>query len=240
MKSRGRILFASNDLSLVKSIRPFLAREGFDVQTAQTGNKALEHYFNAKYALVVLDQTHSGVSASKICQQILATDRNTPIIILSNRRDTRDCIRWLEAGCDDYLAKPFSTREFVARIRTVLRRYERAQRIARGKPMGRRISINGLEIDPEKRHAIISKRTVKLTAKEYELLCLLASNPGRIYSRRQLLDLLWDYDEDVYEHTVRSHINRLRKKIEPKPHAPQFILTAWGIGYRFSDRKPRS
>ena len=238
MKGSGRILVVSNDPAILKPLKTFLAEEGFDIHAARTANEAIEHYCRAQYAMVALDLASTADSAEKICKHIWASDRNTPVIVLSMGGDVRDCIHWLEAGCDDYITKPVSTGELTARIKMILRRYERSQRIARVSFDERRIEFNGLVIEPEKHRVIVKGNAVNLTVKEYELLCLLASNPGRVYSRRQLLDILWDYDDDVYEHTVNSHINRLRKKIENTPHSPRFILTVWGIGYRFADEKP--
>ena len=209
--------------------------EGFTVQAFATGEEAVERYFDQEYALVILDWMLPGISGVEVCRQIRASDPNTPIIMLSARAEERDRILGLEIGCDDYITKPFSVGELTARVRAVLRRFERAEQIARGKLGGHRIEVGGLVIDRDRRVVSVSGKPVVLTVKEYDLLCLLSANPGRPYSRRQLLDLLWNYDAEVYEHTVNSHMNRLRAKIEKNPRKPRYILTVWGVGYRFAE-----
>jgi two-component system alkaline phosphatase synthesis response regulator PhoP len=235
MKSIERILIVEDDRSVVHIVRSCLEKEGFRVQSFSSGEEAVERYFDQKYALVILDWKLPGMSGIDVCRQIRSSDPNTPIIMLSGRTEERDRVRGLEVGCDDYILKPFGVKELVARVRAVIRRYERAQRIALGKLEGSRIEIGALVIDREKRGVSINSRPVPLTVKEYDLLCLLAANPGRTYSRRQLLDLLWAYDAEVYEHAVNSHVNRLRAKIERDPRKPRYIHTVWGVGYRFAE-----
>ncbi len=234
-KSTERILVVEDDRTVVRVVRTYFEKEGFKVQAFGTGEEALEQYFDQKYALVILDWMLPGISGIDVCRQLRSSDPNTPIIMLSARSEERDRIRGLEVGCDDYIVKPFSVRELGARVRAVLRRYERAQQIARGKGEGVRIEVEDLMIDKDLRVVTIKGAPVDLTVKEYDLLCLLASNPGRTYSRRQLLDLLWDYDAEVFEHAVNSHINRLRAKIEDDPRSPRYIQTVWGFGYRFAE-----
>jgi DNA-binding response OmpR family regulator len=235
MKGTDRILIIEDDRAIIQIVRSSLEKEGFRVQSFSSGEEAVERYFDQEYALVILDWMLPGMSGIDVCRQIRSSDPNTPIIMLSARTEERDRVRGLEVGCDDYIPKPFGVKELVARVRAVIRRYERAQQIAMGKLEGQRLEIGSLVIDREKRGVSIKGRPVPLTVKEYDLLCLLAANPGRTYSRRQLLDLLWAYDAEVYEHAVNSHVNRLRAKIEKNPRKPRYIHTVWGVGYRFAE-----
>lgn len=237
MKRARRILIVDDDAALVEVVKAHLEDGGFEVHAFSSGTGAVERYFDSEYSLVILDWILPGLSGIEVCKQIRAADKNIPIIMLSCRGEEEARIEGLDAGCDDYITKPFGVKELAARIRAVLRRYDRAHQIARGKVGGRRIEIGDLLIDRDSRSVVVSGKPVHLTVKEYDLLCLLASNPGRTYSRRQLLDLLWDYGAEVYDHTVNSHINRLRAKIEKTPISPRYILTVWGVGYRFADAR---
>jgi two-component system alkaline phosphatase synthesis response regulator PhoP len=234
-KNVERLLLVEDDRAVARIIKTYFDKEGFKVQAFGSGEEALEHYFDQKYALVILDWMLPGISGIEVCRQLRASDPNTPLIMLSARSEEKDRVRGLDAGCDDYVVKPFGIRELGARVRAVLRRYERAQQIARGKGGGIRIEIGDLVIDRDKRTVTVKDRPVDLTVKEYDLLCLLASNPGRTYSRRQLLDLLWDHDAEIFEHAVNSHVNRLRAKIEEDPRSPRYVQTVWGFGYRFPE-----
>jgi len=235
VKNLGRILVVEDDPSVVQILRKVLRGEGFEVEVMGDGREAADRYFDARYALVILDWKLPGLSGIEVCRQIRASDPNTPVIMLSGQVEEHHRIQGLEAGCDDYIPKPFSVRELAARVHALLRRFRRAERIARGDAEGRKIEVRDLVIDLDRRRVTVRGKPVHLTVKEYSLLCLLASNPGRTYSRRQLLDLLWDYGAEVYEHAVNSHVNRLRAKIEKDPRSPAYILTVWGMGYRFAD-----
>jgi DNA-binding response OmpR family regulator len=141
----------------------------------------------------------------------------------------------LELGADDYLTKPFSIRELIARVKAIFRRLEALAPKSDGEGAARLI-VGAMAIDPDKRTVSIDDEPVELTAREFDLLMQFARNPGRVYSRQQLLDLVWGYGHDGYEHTVNSHINRLRAKIEQDPSKPEYVLTVWGVGYKFNDR----
>ncbi len=235
MKRSEKLLLASDDPDFVGPVKAYLTGEGFEVQVSADGDGAIKPYLYTKYALIMIDCPRVYDSTLKICRRCWASCHDTPIIIFSERKVEQDCVRCLELGCDDYIIKSSSPREISARIKTVLRRCSYAHPGSKGKIARHRIKVNGLVIDPERRLTTLKGRQVDLTAKEYELLYLFASNPGKVYSKRQILDILWDYHDDVYEHTVNSHINRLRNKIEKTPHSPRLILTVWGIGYRFAD-----
>jgi DNA-binding response OmpR family regulator len=164
----------------------------------------------------------------------MALDNFTPILMLTAKTEEIDKVMGLESGADDYLTKPFGVREFIARVKAILRRSETYGSAPDADSKGK-IQIGEVEIDIEKRRVKRGDDKIELTPKEFDLLVLLAKNPGVSYSRDQLLKTIWGYEFSGYEHTVNSHINRLRSKIEPNLDEPQYILTTWGIGYRFND-----
>lgn len=235
MKRLEKILIIEDDLSTVQLLKTQLEMEGFEVQVFAGGAEALERYFDSKYNLLILGRMNTGLPGVEICRRIRISDQDTPIIMLGARNGRDEAVQAFEAGCDDYIDIPFRICELSARVNATLRRYRRAKRIAYGEIGGRRIEIDGLVIDTKIRRVTVKGVPANLTAKEYDLLCLLASNPGVVFSRRLLLDLIWDYNADIYEHTVNSHINRLRGKIEKNPSSPKYVLTQWGVGYRFTD-----
>jgi DNA-binding response OmpR family regulator len=155
--------------------------------------------------------------------------------MLTARSEEIDKVMGLETGADDYLTKPFSIREFIARVKVIFRRSEEFATEAGPASVPTIINCKGLEIDIDKRKVTFNNNRVDLSPKEFELITLLASNPGKSYSRKRLLNLVWGYDFEGYEHTVNSHINRLRAKIEEDISNPKFILTTWGVGYRFNE-----
>jgi DNA-binding response OmpR family regulator len=169
-----------------------------------------------------------------ICKKLRAQDDFTPILMLTAKSEEFDKVNGLESGADDYLTKPFGVSEFIARVKAILRRQERHQKQSADSSK-RLLQFNTLEIDTEKRKVQLDGQRVELTPKEFDLLMLMANHPGRSYSRSQLLKQVWGYEFNGYEHTVNSHINRLRAKIEPQLAEPTYILTTWGIGYRFND-----
>ena len=169
----------------------------------------------------------------EVCQKIRAV-QSTPIVMLTAKSEEIDRVLGLEIGADDYITKPFSVREFIARIKAIFRRARLIEEEVNGKNQPR-LHFSGLDIDIEKRKVMVHNEKVELSPKEFELLILMASNPGKSYSRAALLKQIWGYDFDGYEHTVNSHINRLRAKIEPDMQNPVYILTTWGVGYRFNE-----
>lgn len=174
-----------------------------------------------------------GVDGLEICRRARAMTRYTPIIIISARSSEVHRILGLEIGADDYLAKPFSVLELVARLRALLRRVEALAQNARLDAGS--ISVNGLEIDPIARDARLAGVTLELTPREFDLLYFFARQPGKVFSRIDLLNAVWGYQHDGYEHTVNTHINRLRAKVETDPAKPRRILTVWGRGYKFAE-----
>jgi DNA-binding response OmpR family regulator len=175
-----------------------------------------------------------GTDGIEICRRIRSRPDYTPILMLTAKSAEPDRIVGLEMGADDYLTKPFSVRELLARIRALFRRIAAlAAQEAKAEP--NRIAVGGLTITLDKRRVELDGRIVELTAKEFDLLAQFAAHPGRVYTRAELLDLVWGYGQDSYQHTVNSHINRLRAKIERDPAEPHYVRTVWGVGYKFYD-----
>jgi DNA-binding response OmpR family regulator len=230
-----RLLIIEDDRELIDLLTMHLAAEGYQVSAAADGETGLEAFRSGHWAAVILDWMLPTLSGIDVLREIRAVDTRTPVLMLTARGEEADKVVGLERGCDDYLTKPFSIRELTARIKVLRRRIERAEELARVAAGDRIITMGPLKIDHGKRKVQINGKPVQLTVKEYDLLFTLAARPGRTFSRRQLLDLVWDQDSDVYEHTVNSHINRLRNKIEENPNRPRLILTVWGIGYRFTE-----
>jgi len=230
-----RILIVEDDHDLCEVVTLHLQGEGFEVVAVHSGKEGVKTFTQGRWNLVLLDWMLPGISGMDVLREIRRTDRHTPVLMLTARGEETDKVLGLELGCDDYMTKPFSLRELAARIKVLLRRIELARNIAEGSEKDQILDFGSLRIDPAKRKVTLEGTPLQLTLKEYDLLVTLAAKPGRTFSRRQLLDQVWDLDADVYEHTVNSHVNRLRSKIEQNPNRPRFILTVWGIGYRFSD-----
>jgi two-component system alkaline phosphatase synthesis response regulator PhoP len=230
-----KLLLVEDDKELVELLTMHLEAEGYAIVSALDGESGLQAFLNGAWALIILDWMLPGLSGLDLLREIRAHDARTPVLMLTARSDETDKILGLELGCDDYMTKPFSVRELITRVKVLRRRIERAEELARMAAGDRILNLGPLKIDHGKRKVTVRGESVQLTVKEYDLLYTLASRPGRTFSRSQLLDLIWDQDTDVYEHTVNSHINRLRGKIEENSNRPRLILTVWGIGYRFTD-----
>ena len=235
MSAARKVLFIEDNHDLVELVRAHLEGEGYEVTAATDGPAAIAAYDGGAWGVIILDWMLPGLSGVEVLRHVRERDRRTPVLMLTARGEEADKVLGLELGCDDYMTKPFSVRELTARIKVLRRRIERAEQIANGAEREQVIEHGPLRIDHGMRKVTIGGQVVLLTVKEYDLLYTLASRPGRTFSRRQLLDLVWHQDSDVYEHTVNSHINRLRGKIEADPNRPELILTVWGIGYRFSE-----
>ncbi|MEO1012221.1 MAG: response regulator transcription factor [Bacteroidota bacterium] len=226
-----QLLIIEDDPEIVKLLEIHLKDFNYITSKAldgETGYKmALEH----DYDLILLDLTLPKMNGTEICKK-LRQKKGTPVIMLTAKSEEIDRVLGLEIGADDYITKPFSIRELLARIKAVLRRTETSDL---DKKDTSTISAEGLFIDMDKRKVLLNDKKVELSPKEFELLTLMASNPGRNYSRTELLNLIWGYNFDGYEHTVNSHINRLRAKIELDMANPIYILTTWGVGYKFNE-----
>ncbi|GAB3369716.1 response regulator transcription factor [Lysobacter rhizosphaerae] len=228
-----RVLIVEDDAHIAELLRLHLRDEGFEVVHAADGNEGLRLLEEGGWDALVLDLMLPGVDGLEICKRARAMARYTPIIITSARSSEVHRILGLELGADDYLAKPFSMLELVARVKALLRRVEAMAHNARIDSGV--IELHGLRIDPVARVASIEGQALELTPREFDLLHFFARHPDQVFSRMDLLNQVWGYQHDGYEHTVNTHINRLRAKIEADPAHPRRILTMWGRGYKFAD-----
>ena len=234
-----RVLVVEDDVDIGRLVTLQLAELGCECRLVDDGVSALAEAQAGRYDLVILDLMLPRLDGLEICRRLrMDGSRYTPILMLTARSSELDRVLGLELGADDYLVKPFSMPELAARVKGVFRRAARlaAQRAA-ASPQAQCIEADGLAIDLERHEVRLGGRAVELTAKEFELLVCFARSPGRVFTRAQLLDQVWGYSHSGYEHTVNSHINRLRNKIEADPANPSFIQTVWGVGYRFADRR---
>jgi two-component system alkaline phosphatase synthesis response regulator PhoP len=227
------ILMIEDDVSIVELVAIHLKDIYCELTKAHTGTEGLSLATKNKYDMIILDVMLPEMDGIEICRRLRAEKIFTPILMLTARSEEIDKIIGLETGADDYLTKPFSIREFIARIKAILRRTEMVK--SENEITEEIIACGLLVIDPLKRKVSLDGNKVELTPKEFDLLYLFMSNPGKNYSRENLLNIVWGYEFTGYEHTVNSHINRLRTKIETDLTSPKYILTTWGIGYRFTD-----
>ncbi|MEM1000287.1 MAG: response regulator transcription factor [Bacteroidota bacterium] len=227
-----RILVIEDDPDIAHLVELHLLDQNYQVDLTESGQTGAERALNGQYDLIVLDLMLPDLNGMDVCRRIRLEKVATPIIMLTARSEEIDKVLGLESGADDYITKPFSIREFLARVKAILRRTGDPETLAQ---KGSLIRTDVLEIDIDNRIVRRAGERVELTPKEFELLALLARYPGRSFSREQLLNRVWGDQFAGYEHTVNSHINRLRAKIEADPSQPKFVLTTWGIGYRFSD-----
>ncbi len=223
------ILVVDDEPKIVKTVRAYLEDAGFRVVTAADGQTALTVFRHESPALVVLDLGLPGINGLDVART-LRRDTNVPIIMLTARVDETDRLIGLELGADDYVTKPFSPREVVARVRAVLRRAS-----ADREPAPLPIVAGDVTIDLERRRVSVGGRTVDLSPTEFEMLSVLARHPGRVFTRLELLDRVQGYAFEGYERTVDAHVKNLRRKIEPTPKQPRYILTVYGVGYRFAE-----
>jgi len=223
------ILIVDDEPKIVKTVRAYLEGAGFRVMTAGDGQAALTAYRHEKPALVILDLGLPRLDGLDVARA-LRKDGNVPLIMLTARVDEADRLIGLELGADDYVTKPFSPRELVARVRAVLRRAG-----AEREPAAPPVVAGDVAIDLERRQVTIAGRAVELTPTEFDLLVVLAQHPGRVFSRLELLDRVQGYAFDGYERTVDAHVKNLRQKIEPDPRQPRYLLTVFGVGYKFAE-----
>lgn len=225
------ILIIEDDPEIIKLLEIHLTDLIYTTAKALDGELGLEMALENDYDLILLDLTLPTMDGVEICKRLRAK-KSTPIIMLTAKSEEIDRVLGLEIGADDYITKPFSIRELLARIKAVLRRSE--IKVSKEQNTSS-ITAEGLHIDIDKRKVLMGGQKVELSPKEFELLVLMASNPGRNYTRTELLNIIWGYNFEGYEHTVNSHINRLRAKIESDMANPTFILTTWGVGYKFNE-----
>ncbi len=206
-----------------------------DVKTFSDGKEGYNSLLENDTDLVILDIKLPNMDGIEICQKVRAHEITIPIIMLTARSEEIDRVLGLEVGADDYMTKPFSIREFIARVKAIFRRTKIIEERLSKERDPKLLIYEELSIDIDLRKVTIQEKKIDLSPKEFDLLVLMASNPGKSYNRSRLLSLIWGYDFEGYEHTVNSHINRLRAKIEPDMENPKFIITTWGVGYKFNE-----
>lgn len=229
-----KVLIVEDDKNIVDLLEIHLKDLHCDIMRVYDGEEGLHVALSNPYDLIILDVMLPSMDGMEICRQIRMKGNTTPIMMLTAKSEEIDKVLGLETGADDYLTKPFSVREFIARVKAIFRR-SKLTRQSQKETSSSLLNFGDLKIDVEKRKVTINEKRIELSPKEFELLVLLASHPGRSYNRQRILNLVWGYDFNGYEHTVNSHINRLRGKIEPDINKPTYILTTWGVGYRFNE-----
>ena len=235
-----RVLVVEDDPDIGRLVTLQLAELDCESRLITDGVSALAEAQAGRYDLMILDIMLPRMDGLEICRRLRAGERYTPILMLTAKSSEIDRVLGLELGADDYLTKPFSMLELAARVKGVFRRADqtRAAADAAAAPAQQVIESNGLRIDLERREVLLAGQPIELTAKEFDLLTCFARSPGRVFTRAQLLDQVWGYTHSGYEHTVNSHINRLRNKIERDPANPDYVQTVWGVGYKFAERRP--
>ena len=223
-----RVLVVDDEKLIVKGIRFSLEQDGMEVECAYDGEEALEKVKENKYDIILLDLMLPKISGLEVCQQIREFSQ-VPIVMLTAKGEDMDKILGLEYGADDYITKPFNILEVKARIKAIMRRTSRTEKTDRAGV----IEVQYMKIDCESRRVYIKGEEVNLTAKEFDLLELLVHNPNKVYSRENLLKIIWGYEYLGDVRTVDVHIRRLREKIESNPSDPKYVHTKWGVGYYF-------
>lgn len=229
---RKRILVIEDERDIAELIRLHLADLDFSVTVSCDGNTGLRKASTGSWDLIILDLRLPGIDGLEICRRIRQNSSSVPVLMLTSKSSELDRVVGLEIGADDYVTKPFSVLELMARVKAILRRADLSRGVA-VKENGK-VHAGCVSIDPATRDAKIRGETIDLTAKEFDLLLHFATHPGRVFRRLELLDKVWGYGHDGYEHTVNSHINRLRSKIEVDPAHPELIVTVWGVGYKIN------
>ncbi|MBI5473772.1 MAG: response regulator transcription factor [Ignavibacteriae bacterium] len=231
-----KVLIIEDDRDIARLVEMHITDLGCKCEVAHDGESGLDKAIKNRYDLIVLDLMLPGLDGLEICKELRSEKNYTPILMLTSRSEEFDKVLGLEFGADDYLTKPFSVRELLARVKAIFRRVEAVKDEVAGAAR-KQVHFRDLKIDVEKRTVAIKGNNVELTAKEFDLLALFTKNPGKAYSRQALLDTVWGYKFDGYDHTVNSHINRLRAKIEDDSANPRYILTVWGVGYKFAEEE---
>jgi DNA-binding response OmpR family regulator len=233
------VLVIEDNRDIAHLVQLHLKDLGCDVSLAYDGSTGYTLAEQNHYDLIILDLMLPGIDGLEICRRVRGKDRVTPILMLTSKSSELDRVLGLEIGADDYLTKPFSLMELMARVKAIFRRSDAISEDGAVQTPAQNISHGPLYIDMDKRAVKLNDKVLDLTAKEFDLLVHFAQHPGRVYSRTQLLDAVWGQGYDGYEHTVNSHINRLRAKLESDPAHPEFILTVWGVGYKFAESEAR-
>jgi two-component system, OmpR family, alkaline phosphatase synthesis response regulator PhoP len=251
----NRILLVEDDPAITNLLSLHFQEPAFELVACDRGARALERLAQEEFDLVILDILLPDANGFELCRRIRTANSRTPILMLSALGEELDKVRALELGADDYLTKPFGVAELMARVRALLRRVGTpapvvAEGLGSGSGSGAdsasgagvgtaadggKVVFRELVVDKDKKKVTMRGRRLELTPKEFDLLWLLATHPGKTFSRHELLEMIWGFAFQEYEHTVTSHINRLRIKIEPNLNKPEYILTTWGAGYRFAE-----
>ena len=234
--TRRRILLVEDEQDIAELVALHLDDVCDEVIVASDGHEGMRLATSQDWSLIILDLRLPGPDGLQICRSVRRERSYQPILMLTSKSAELDRVLGLETGADDYLTKPFSVLELVARVRAILRRVENLQR----PPLAdadnsSTIDAGDMTIDPTRREVRLNGKPVDLTAREFDLLEHFARHPGHVFRRADLLDKVWGYGHEGYEHTVNSHINRLRAKIEIDPSKPEMIVTVWGVGYKFSN-----
>ncbi len=227
-----KILLVEDDPEITRLLHLHFDKALYDLTSCSSGYDAIAKLAEETFHLVILDITLPDLDGMEICKKIRLIDTSISIMMLTCHSDESDKVLALELGADDYVTKPFGILELLARTKAILRRSHNKENELKEK---KSIIYKNIIIDTDKRKAEVKGERLELTPKEFDLLSLLASNPGKTFSRKELLEKIWGYVFAGYEHTITSHINRLRLKIEADLQHPQYILTSWGTGYRFSE-----
>ena len=224
----AKILVVDDEPNIREVVGLYLRRDGHEVVSAADGEEALSVFGESEPDLVVLDLMLPKLSGLEVCRRIRA-DRRVPLIMLTARGEEEERIVGLSLGADDYVVKPFSPRELAARVAAVLRRVKESS----GSSDRKVLWFEGLKIDPNTREVLVDGEPVTLTAREFDLLYHVASSPGRVFTRDQLMETVWGYTFSADTSTVTVHVRRLREKVEPDPATPRYLQTVWGVGYKF-------
>ncbi|MBI0577445.1 response regulator transcription factor [Neobacillus cucumis] len=231
MNTLKKILIVEDDLDIGELQQDYLEINGYDVELQTSGKEGLKRALNKEYDLLIIDIMLPEVDGFEICKQVRAV-KNIPILIVSAKKEDIDKIRGLGLGADDYIIKPFSPSELVARVKAHLARYERL--IGNMETTKKEIRIRGLVIDEMARKVYVNDKKISLTAKEFDLLLFLAQHPNRVFSKEDLFESIWGMDSSGDITTITVHIRKIRGKIEKDPSNPQYIETVWGAGYMMS------
>jgi DNA-binding response OmpR family regulator len=227
-----KFAIVEDDEFLSRLINMVLSEITSDIKIISNGWQAIDQLLEADFDLIVLDIMLPGLNGLEICKKLRSNGKKTPILFLTAKSEDDDKVFGLDIGADDYLTKPFSNKELLARAKALTRRYQQAQ--SANQQFDQAIAIKELVINPKKHTVELAGKEISLTAKEFELLYLFMANKGKIFTRSELLDRVWGENFSGQEHTVNSHINRLRLKIEIDISLPEYILTVWGVGYKFN------
>ncbi len=230
-----KVLAIEDDQELADLLEIHLSDLDMELDRAYDGERGLQKALKNHYDLIILDLMLPKMPGLDVCKEIRNQNKSVPILMLTAKSEEVDKVLGLELGADDYMTKPFSIRELVARVKSIIRRMEAVREATNPEETVKELDFGELKIFTEKRKVLLKGQPIELTAKEFDLLTLFASNPGKAYTRENLLNIVWGYQFTGYEHTVNSHINRLRAKIENDPSNPVYIKTVWGVGYQFAE-----